>query len=330
MDDLLDRLQELADGYAHQANPPGPAAARRRSRACRRAAAVAVAGVLVAGVAALGLLWPAWERPTPPVQTVGPPTGPVQPPRSTAWFRPTYLPRGFRFNAAGESPETLLGLPIPGARSFRGATGELTVSVNPRLHALDVAREARSYPIVRVVRVRGRAALLFPARSGNPMSGLTWLEQLGVVAQVAGLNVPDAELLRVAKGLRITTARGQPTIEVGVLPAGWRPTEPGKPAAGAYELVLPRRHIQRFEQADPNQGPSFAVSETRDRYGPLPFRPRPSASVHGHPAVVTRDARNHRVTITWREPGGIELSVSGDQRIGERELLAIAQGLRQP
>jgi hypothetical protein len=46
--------------------------------------------------------------------------------------------------------------------------------------------------------------------------------------------------------------------------------------------------------------------------------------------VVTRDARNHRVTITWREPGGIELSVSGDQRIGERELLAIAQGLRQP
>jgi len=150
------------------------------------------------------------------------------------------------------------------------------------------------------------------------------------VAQVAGLNVPDAELLRVAPGLRITTARGQPTIAVGALPTGWRPAEPGKPAAGAYELVLPRSHIQRFEQADPNQGPSFAVFETRDRYGPLPSRPRPSASVHGHPAVVTRDARNHRVTITWREPGGIELSVSGDQRIGERELLAIAQGLRQP
>src|SRR6266545_3454251 len=40
MDDLLDHLQELADAYAHQANPPGPAAARRRSRARRRATAV--------------------------------------------------------------------------------------------------------------------------------------------------------------------------------------------------------------------------------------------------------------------------------------------------
>jgi hypothetical protein len=324
MDDLLDRLQELADAYAHQASPPDPAAARRRSRTRRRAAAVAVAGVLVAGVAAVGLLWPAREPPTPPLQT-------VQPPRSTAWFRPTYLPRGFRFNAAGEYPERLLGPPIPGARSFRGPHGgELTVSVNPRLDALDVAREARSYPTVRVVQVGGRAGLLFPAQSGNPMSGLTWLEQPGVVAQVAGLNVPDAELLRVAEDLRITTARGQPTIEVGALPAGWRPTEPGKPAEGANELVLPRSHIQRFEQADPNHGASFAVFETRDRYGPLPARLPPSATIHGHPAVVTRDAHNHRTTITWREPGGIELSVSGDQRIGQRTLLAIAQGLRQP
>jgi hypothetical protein len=321
MDDLLDRLQELADAYAHQANPPGPAAARRRSRARRRATAVAVAGVLVAGAATVGLLWPAREPPTPP----------LQPPRSTAWFRPTYLPHGFRFNAAGEYPERLLGLPIPGARSFRGPHGEeLTVSVNPQLHALDVAREARNYPTVRVMRVRGRTGLLFPARPGNFTSGLTWLEQPGVVAQIAGVNVPDAELLRVAAGLRITTARGQPTIEMGALPARWQSTEPGKPAEGANELVLPRSHIQRFEQADPNQGPSFAVSETRDRYGPLPSHPRPSTSVHGHPAVVTRDARNHRMTITWREPGGIELSVSGDQRIGERELLAIAQGLRQP
>ncbi len=228
----------------------------------------------------------------------------------------------------------LLGLPIPGARSFRGPHGgELTVSVNPRLDALDVAREARSYPTVRVVRVRRSAGLLFPARSGNLMSGLTWLEQPGVVAQVAGLNVPDAELLRVAAGLRITTAHGQPTIAVGALPVGWRPTKPGKPAEvaeGANELVLPRTYIQRFEQADANQGPWFAVFETRDRYGRLPARPHPSASVHGHPAVVTRDALNHKITITWREPGGIELSVSGDQRIGQRTLLAIAQGLRQP
>src|SRR6266542_3608552 len=68
MDDLLDRLQELADGYAHQANPPGPAAARRRSRARRRATAVAVTGILVAGAAAVGLLWPPREPPTPPLQ----------------------------------------------------------------------------------------------------------------------------------------------------------------------------------------------------------------------------------------------------------------------
>jgi hypothetical protein len=58
MDDLLDRLQELVDAYARQASPPGPAAARRRSRARRRATGVAVAGILVAGVAAVGLLWP--------------------------------------------------------------------------------------------------------------------------------------------------------------------------------------------------------------------------------------------------------------------------------
>jgi hypothetical protein len=366
MNDLLDRLQELADAYARQASPPGPAAARRRSRARRRAAAVALAGVLVAAVAAIGLLWPAREPPTPPLQTVGPqPTRPLQPPRSTAWFRPTYLPRGFRFNAAGEYPKKLLGLPIPGARSFRGLTrvrgaraqGELTVSVNPQLHALDVAREARTYPTVRVVRVRGRAGLLFPARSGNFTSGLTWLEQPGVVAQVAGWNVPDAALLRVTEGLRITTARGQPTIEVGALPASWRPTEPGKPAAGGNELVLPRTYIQTFTLANPNKVPTLSVRETRDRYGPLPpaqrqgehqaSSPRPPSTpatppattgstawtttmVRGHPAVVSIDRLNNQITVTWREPGGIELSVAGDQRIGLRELLAVAEGMRQP
>jgi hypothetical protein len=360
MDDLLDRLQELADAYAHQASPPGPATARRRSRsrARRRATAVAVAGVVVAGLAAAGLLWPARQPHTPPLQTVGPPAGPVQPPRSTAWFRPTYLPSGFRVNAAGEYPQELLGLPIPGARSFRGPhAGELTVSVNPQLHALDVAREARTYPTVRVVRVRGRAALLFPARSGNFTSGLTWLERPGVVAQIAGWNVPDAELLRLAEGLRITMAGGQPTIEVGALPPGWRPAEPRQLVAGAYELVLPRTHIQTFALADPNKGPMLSIRETRDRYGPLPppqrqdeqqaRSPRPASTptttppttgpsvwtttmVHGHPAVIGTDRLNHKITVTWREPGGIELSVGGDQRIGLRELLAVAEGMRQP
>jgi hypothetical protein len=272
------------------------------------------------------------EPPTPSLQPVGPrPIRLAPPPRSTAWFRPTYVPRGWRRNAAGEYPQQRLGPPIPGALSFRGPDGgKLTVSVNPQLNALDVDREARSYPTVRVVRVHDRAGLLFPARSGNFSSGLTWLEQPGVVAQVIGFNVADAELLRVAEGLRITTVGGQPTIAAGALPAGWQPTPPGEPTKGAYELVLPRTHIQHFTQANPNQGPSFSISETRDRYEPLPSSPRPSVTVRGHPAVVTRDARNHRITITWREPGGIELSVSGDQQIGQRTLLAIAQGLRQP
>src|SRR6266511_49376 len=79
---LAEPIQELPDGYAHQANPPGPAAARRRSRARRRATAVAVTGILVAGAAAVGLLWPPRETPTPP----------LQPPQSTAWFKATYLP----------------------------------------------------------------------------------------------------------------------------------------------------------------------------------------------------------------------------------------------
>ncbi len=340
MADLLDNLQELADAYAHQASPPGPAAARRRSRnrTRRRATAVALVGVLAAGVAAFGL-----SRATPK------PAPALQPPRSTAWFRATHLPKGFRFNAAGEYPQQLLGPPIPGARSFRGPTTtsgdhELTVSVNPQLHALDVAREVRTYPTVRVVRIRGHAGLLFPARPGNLTSGLTWLERPGVVAQVAGLNVPDAELLRVAEGLRIATAGGRPTIEVGALPTGWKPAPRRRPATGAYELVLPRTYAQTFTGPNPSKGPVLSVRETRDRYGPLPAAQRqatppavPTTStsqstttVRGHPAIVATDRLNHRITITWREPGGIELSVGGDQRIGLRELLAVAEGTRQP
>jgi hypothetical protein len=355
MDDLLDRLQELADAYARQASPPGPAAARRRSHARRRATVVAVAGVLVAGAATVGLLWPAREPPTPS----------LQPPKSTAWFQATYLPHGFRFNAAEEYPQELLGPPIPGTRSFRGPArvpwgtrrGRADGQRQPQLHALDVAREARTYPTVRVVGVRGRTGLLFPARPGNFTSGLTWLEHPGVVTQIAGWNVPDAELLRVAEGLRITTVRGQSTIEVGALPAGWQPAKPRQAAASAYQLVLPRAYIQTFTLANPNKGPVLSVRETRDRYGPLPPAPRqgehqarsprpPSTPattppttgsaawtttmVRGHPAVISTDRLNHQITVTWREPGGIELSVAGDQRIGLRELLAVAEGTRQP
>jgi hypothetical protein len=347
MADLLDRLQELANGYAQRANLPGPAAARRRSRSRTRhkATAVALAGVLVAAVAAVGLRWPAQE----------PPASALQPPRSTVWFRPTHLPKGFRLNAAGEYPQELFGPPIPGARSFRGPSairgtrgdGELTVSVNPQLHALDVAREARTYPTVRVVRVRGHAGLLFPARGGNLTSGLTWLEHTGVVAQVAGVNVPDDELLRVAEGLRITTAAGRPTVEVRAVPAGWRPDQ-SRRSPSAYELVLPRTYKQTYTLADSNKGPVLSVRETRDRYGPLPpaqhqasspqrtsvpttTPPTTSATtVRGHPAVVSINRRDHQITVTWREPGGIELSVAGDQHIGLREILAVAEGMRQP
>ena len=356
MDDLHDRLQDLADAYTHQASPPGPAAARHRSRSRtrRRAAMVAVAGLLVAGLAAVGLLWPARQPPTPPLQTVGP----VQPPRSTDWFQPTYLPRGFRINAAGEYPQGLLGPPIPGARSFRGPhDGELTVSINPQLHALDVAREAHTYSNVRVVQVRGHAGLLFPARSGNFTSGLTWVERPEVVAQIVGWNVQDAKLLELAEGLRITMANGEPTIVVDSPPAGWRPAEPQPPIVGAHQLVLPRSHIQTFTLGDPNTGPMLQIQETRDRYGPLPppqrqdeqqaTSSRPASTpattppttgpsvwtattVRGYPAVIGTDRLNHKITIKWREPGGIELSVVGDQRIGRQELLAVAEGMRQP
>jgi len=52
--------------------------------------------------------------------------------------------------------------------------------------------------------------------------------------------------------------------------------------------------------------------------------------VRGHPAVISTDQLNHQITVTWREPGGIELSVAGDQRIGLQQLLAVAEGMRQP
>jgi Sigma-70 region 2 len=92
---LAEALQELADGYSRTASSPGPAAARRRGRSRRRrtAALVVLAGVVAVAVAAglvptLQATRPARPRPTPA------PT--LQSPGSTAWFRPTHVPSGYR------------------------------------------------------------------------------------------------------------------------------------------------------------------------------------------------------------------------------------------
>jgi hypothetical protein len=165
MDELRDRLQELADGYTRTTVPPGPAAARRRGRSRRRrtAAAAVVAGVL-AIVAAVALL-PALTAP-PPAQPIGPAPTTPPPPRSTAWFRPAYVPGGYRLAVDKEWPMERLGPPLPAAQSFRTrhGNGQVTVGINPDLQQLDVAHEVRTYPTVRVVPVRGRSGLLFPRR----------------------------------------------------------------------------------------------------------------------------------------------------------------------
>jgi hypothetical protein len=350
MNGLRDRLQELADGYARTTSPPGPAAARRRGRSRRRRtlAGVVLAGLLVVAVVAgsVGLL-PALKlpRPAPPVGP-GPTPAPVQVPRSTAWFQVTYLPGGFRLTSEREQPVTRIGTPaIQGAQSFRlvKGNGEFTVSVNPDLQQLDVAQETRTYPTVRVVQVRGHTGLLFPLRPDNSDNGLTWQERPGLVMRVLGSQgVPDRMLLDVAEGLRIAgTAGGRVEITVGPRPPGWIRVGQGtkySPVVGEYLTVLPRSHVQSFAKGR-SQRPSFRVTETRGRYGPLrsgdkprlvPATRRMSVRVHGYPALLDHDPINHFLEVTWREPGGIELSVHAKEELGRRQLLAIAEGLRQP
>lgn len=68
MTDLADRLQELAEGAAHEMRPPGADLARRRGRRRRRrlAAGAAVAATLLAvGVVRVGQLAD-WSAPAPP------------------------------------------------------------------------------------------------------------------------------------------------------------------------------------------------------------------------------------------------------------------------
>jgi hypothetical protein len=54
------------------------------------------------------------------------------------------------------------------------------------------------------------------------------------------------------------------------------------------------------------------------------------AVVTGDPALLDHDPVNHFLEVTWREPGGIELVVHAEEELGRRQLLAIAEGLRQP
>jgi hypothetical protein len=340
MNDLRDRLQELADGYARTTSPPGPVAARRRGRSRRRrtVAGVVLAGLLVVAVVAgsIGLL-PALKLPRP-AAPVGPrPTpAPVQLPRSTAWFQATYLPDGLRLISHSEGPAHRESA-IPGAQSFRRVKGdgEFTVSVHPDLQRLEVARELRTYPTVRVVPVRGHQGLLFS-------NGLIWEERPGVVLQVLGLGLADQLLLDVAAGLQVTqTPAGGVAITVGPRPSGWMRVGRGtrSPRPGEIMTVLPRRHQQLFDQARGRINVPLVVTETRDQYGPLrsadkptfvPQTSRQAVMVHGYPALLDHDPANHFLEVTWREPGGIELVVHVQEELGRRQLLAIAEGLQQP
>jgi len=345
MNELRDRLQELADGYARTSRPPGPAAARRRGRWRRRrtVGGVVVAGLLVVA-ASLGLLSALQGLQAP--KPVAPPPGPapVQVLPSTAWFRATYVPRGLRLVSQSERPVHRLGPSISGAQSFRlvKGNGQFTVSVHPELQRLDVARETRTYPTVRVVPVRGHQGLLFPQRPDNSYSGLIWEERPGLVVQVLGSQgLPDRMLFDVAAGLHIVgTPAAKVAITVGPRPPGWIKVGRGTkwPTIGDHLTVLPRSQHQLFDNGRGGTRAELVITETRGQYGPLrsaakpkliPETRREAVTVHGYPALLDHDPINHFLEVTWREPGGIELTVNAKEELGRRQLLTVAEGLRQ-
>jgi hypothetical protein len=346
MNELRDRLQELADGYARTSRAPGPAAAHRRGRWRRRRT---IGGLVLAGLlvitASLGLVPALRGLPTSTPVAPPPAPAPVQVPRSTAWFQATYLPGGLRLVSQSERAVHRLGPPVRGAQSFRlvKGDGEFTVSIHPDLQRLEVARELRTYPAVRVVSVRGHQGLLFPHRPDNFYNGVIWEERPGLVVQVLGSQgVADQLLLDVAAGLRITqTPAGTVAITVGPRPPGWIKVGRGTkwPASGDYMTVLPRSHKQLFDQGRRGTDAELVITETRGQYGPLrsadkpkfvPVTRRVAVTVHGYPALLDHDPINHFLEVTWREPGGIELTVHAKEDLGRRQLLAIAEGLQQP
>ena len=82
----------------------------------------------------------------------------------------------------------------------------------------------------------------------------------------------------------------------------------------------------------------LVITETRGQYGPrrsadkrklLPATRREAVTVHGYPALLDHDPTNHALEVTWREPGGVELTVHANEDLGRRQLLATAEGLRQ-
>jgi hypothetical protein len=283
-----------------------------------------------------------------PAAPVGPPsTAPLQPPRSPAWFRPTQVPDGYRRSVDMEWPFERLGRPVSAVQSFRRVRGdgEITVSVNPDLQRLDVAHELRTYPRVGAVPVRGRHGLLFPRRPDNFSNGLTWEERPGLVVQVVGgEGAPDRLLLAVAEGLEI--AQGSPPeITAGRLPVGWiRVPDAELPVASGHLLVLPRRHHQVYSTGG-DGSPLFVIVETRDQHDPAKAGDpgdqvrngrRERVTVHGRPAtLVSAPGRipapaMFEFALFWREPGGVELQVLADWSVGRAQVLAIAEGLRQP
>jgi hypothetical protein len=318
---------------------------RHKRRRGRVMAAAVVAGVLVI-VAVAGLL-PALK--TPPTQPLTPrPVPDPQPPRSTAWFKPTHVPPGFQLTRALEEPPNRLGLGfLPTVQSFRlvkGGGGEFAVSVNPDLQQLDIARVLRTYPTVRVVQVRGHTGLLFPLPPDNEVNvllshnGLIWQERPNIVMQVLGSQgISDQMLFDVAEGLRriVVTRSGKVAITVGQRPPGWIRLARGG-TRGDSMTVLPRSYSHQFSKARDNH-PTLVITETRDQYGPLRIRPQnldvtreSFVGVRGHLTTLLHDPSNRKLTVIWREPGGIELEVEADETIGRRQLLAIAEGLRQP
>ena len=155
-------------------------------------------------------------------------------------------------------------------------------------------------------------------------------------------SVADQLLLDVAAGLQITqTPAGTVAITVGPRPPGWIKVGRGTswPASGDYMTVLPRSHYQLFDQGRRSTTADLVITETRGQYGPLrsadkpkfvPVTRREAVTVHGYPALLDHDPINHFLEVTWREPGGIGLTVHAKEDLGRRQLLAIAKGLRQP
>jgi hypothetical protein len=344
----LERELRQLFGRIEDAPWPGEQAAfeqfrRRRTRRGRVLAAAAVAGVLI--VAAVVGLLPALR--TSPTEPLGPqPIPGPPPPQSTAWFRPTYLPPGFPRTRALEQPQNPIGRPfLPTAQSFRDAKGhgQFTVSVNPYLQQLDINRVVHTYPRVLVVQVRGHPGVLFPRPPSGysrvvAHNGLVWQERPGLVMQVLGSDgASDQVLMDAAEGLQriVHTPSGKVAFTVGSRPPGWHRIARGGTFAD-FMSVLPRTYSQRFSRPH-DAVPTLVITETRDQYGPLRL-PRQNldttkesfVGVRGHLTTLLHDPSNHKLTLIWREPGGIELQIEADETMGRRQLLAIAQGLQQP